>query len=297
MKLSLGPILYFWEKQRVLDFYQQAIASPVDVIYLGETVCSKRRELSLLDWIDIARQVNTAGKEAVLSTLTLLAAESELKTLKKYCDNGEFSVEANDLAAVQLLSEKGIPFVAGPAINVYNFKTLQFLIKKGLQRWVMPVELAKGNLIDILGDAKENMARSSFEVEVFSFGKIPLAYSARCFTARYYDLPKDNCQLKCIQHEGGLEVLSQEDEDLFTLNGIQTMSGRLYNLESELLSMQEIGVDVIRISPEPEGVFDQINKFVQSMSGGSKNISLTDADCNGYWFGKPGRDVNREDLS
>ncbi len=297
MKLSLGPILYFWEKQRVLDFYQQAMASPVDVIYLGETVCSKRRELSLSDWVDIACQVKASGKEAVLSTLTLLAAESEIKTLKKYCDNGEFSVEANDLAAVQLLSEKGIPFIAGPAINVYNFKTLQFLIKKGLQRWVMPVELSKGNLVDILGDAEEDKSRSSFEVEVFSFGKIPLAYSARCFTARYYDLPKDNCQLKCIHHEGGLEVLSQEDEDLFTLNGIQTMSGRLYNLESELAAMQDIGVDIIRISPEPTGIFEQISTFEQAMANGSKNISLSDADCNGYWFGKPGRNISREELS
>ncbi|MCP5208966.1 MAG: U32 family peptidase [Hahellaceae bacterium] len=297
MKLSLGPILYFWEKQRVLDFYQQAMASPVDVIYLGETVCSKRRELSLSDWVDIACQVKAYGKEAVLSTLTLLAAESEIKTLKKYCDNGEFSVEANDLAAVQLLSEKGIPFIAGPAINVYNFKTLQFLIKKGLQRWVMPVELSKGNLVDILGDAEEDKSRSSFEVEVFSFGKIPLAYSARCFTARYYDLPKDNCQLKCIHHEGGLEVLSQEDEDLFTLNGIQTMSGRLYNLESELAAMQDIGVDIIRISPEPTGIFEQISTFEQAMANGSKNISLSDADCNGYWFGKPGRNISREELS
>jgi collagenase-like PrtC family protease len=297
MKLSLGPILYFWEKQRVIDFYQQAMTSPVDVIYLGETVCSKRRELSLSDWVDIACQVKASGKEAVLSTLTLLAAESELKTLKKYCDNGEFSVEANDLAAVQLLSEKGIPFIAGPAINVYNFKTLQFLIKKGLQRWVMPVELSKGNLVDIIGDAEEDKSRASFEVEVFSFGKIPLAYSARCFTARYYDLPKDNCQLKCIHHEGGLEVLSQEDEDLFTLNGIQTMSGRLYNLESELAAMQDIGVDIIRISPEPTGIFEQISTFEQAMTVGSKNISLSDANCNGYWFGKPGRDINREDLS
>lgn len=297
MKLSLGPILYFWEKQRVLDFYQQAMASPVDVIYLGETVCSKRRELSLSDWVDIACQVKAYGKEAVLSTLTLLAAESEIKTLKKYCDNGEFSVEANDLAAVQLLSEKGIPFIAGPAINVYNFKTLQFLIKKGLQRWVMPVELSKGNLVDILGDAEEDKSRSSFEVEVFSFGKIPLAYSARCFTARYYDLPKDNCQLKCIHHEGGLEVLSQEDEDLFTLNGIQTMSSRLYNLESELAAMQDIGVDIIRISPEPTGIFEQISTFEQAMANGSKNISLSDADCNGYWFGKPGRNISREELS
>ena len=45
MKLSLGPILYYWERERVLDFYAQVAGWPVDVVYLGEAVCSKRRAL------------------------------------------------------------------------------------------------------------------------------------------------------------------------------------------------------------------------------------------------------------
>ena len=45
MKLSLGPILYYWERERVLDFYAQAAGWPVDIVYLGEAVCSKRRAL------------------------------------------------------------------------------------------------------------------------------------------------------------------------------------------------------------------------------------------------------------
>ena len=52
MKLSLGPLLYYWPKQTVEDFYQQALTSKADVIYLGETVCSKRRELKPRDWIN-----------------------------------------------------------------------------------------------------------------------------------------------------------------------------------------------------------------------------------------------------
>ena len=51
MKLSLGPSLFFWPKNDVEAYYQQALNSNADIIYLGETVCSKRRELRAKDWI------------------------------------------------------------------------------------------------------------------------------------------------------------------------------------------------------------------------------------------------------
>ena len=51
MKLSLGPLQYFWPRDRVLAFYRDAGDWPLDVIYLGETVCSKRRELRSRDWV------------------------------------------------------------------------------------------------------------------------------------------------------------------------------------------------------------------------------------------------------
>lgn len=41
MKYSLGPVLYYWSKETLEAFYQQAATSSADVIYLGEAVCSK----------------------------------------------------------------------------------------------------------------------------------------------------------------------------------------------------------------------------------------------------------------
>ena len=38
MRLTLGPLQYFWPRQRVLDFYAAMAALPLAVIYLGETV-------------------------------------------------------------------------------------------------------------------------------------------------------------------------------------------------------------------------------------------------------------------
>ncbi|KKK63029.1 hypothetical protein LCGC14_2998420 [marine sediment metagenome] len=120
MKLSLGPILYYWPHQKVADFYQQAIQSPADIIYLGETICSKRQELRTPDWLELASALLESGKEVVLSTLALIEARSELSSLRKICDNSGCLIEANDIAAVELLSEKKLPFVAGTSINIYN---------------------------------------------------------------------------------------------------------------------------------------------------------------------------------
>ena len=61
MKLSLGPILYYWPIDQVRAFYTQAKDWPVDIVYLGEVVCSKRRELRLLDWLKIADMLEAAG--------------------------------------------------------------------------------------------------------------------------------------------------------------------------------------------------------------------------------------------
>ena len=83
MKLSLGPILYFWTKEQILRFYDEVAESPIDIIYLGETVCSKRRSLNYQDWLDVAEKLRDKGKEVVLSTMTLLEAESDLKTLQR----------------------------------------------------------------------------------------------------------------------------------------------------------------------------------------------------------------------
>ena len=34
MKYSLGPVLWYWPKETLEEFYQQAAASSADVIYL-----------------------------------------------------------------------------------------------------------------------------------------------------------------------------------------------------------------------------------------------------------------------
>lgn len=142
-RLALGPVPYYWSRNDLESFYAQVAGWPVDIVYLGETVCSKRRSLSTNQWLDLAEGLRDHGKEVVLSTLNLIEAESELTALRRLCRNGRFPVEANDLGAVRLLMDIGTAFVTGPTLNIYNSATLAVLARGGLRRWALPVELSR----------------------------------------------------------------------------------------------------------------------------------------------------------
>lgn len=286
MKLSLGPILYYWPIDQVRAFYSQAKNWPVDIVYLGEVVCSKRRELRLLDWLKIADMLEAAGKEVVLSTLALLEAESELKALQKICDNGDFKVEANDMAAVHLINSR--PFVAGPHLNIYNVSSLELMQETGAIRWVMPVELSANTLGEL-----QAQRPAGLETEVFAYGHMPLAFSARCFTARAHNVPKDACELRCLDYPAGMPLQTQEDQELFIINGIQLQSGLPSNLLGNVDTLRELKVDVLRLSPQLEGMQQVVTAFDAARNGmQSKAIdSLMAAGsewCNGYWHGEAG---------
>ena len=215
-RLSLGPILYYWSLEEVFSFYESIATTPVDIVYLGETVCAKRRVMRPEAWLEVADMLQQAGKEVVLSTLTLLEANSELSALRKICSNEQYMVEANDMAAVQVMAGSR-EFVTGPAVNIYNSRTLAVLAGAGLKRWTLPVELSKETLATLHQNRPDGV-----ETEVFAFGRLPLAYSARCFTARAHNLPKDDCQFRCLDYPDGLILRTREDESFLVLNGMQT---------------------------------------------------------------------------
>jgi len=288
VKFSLGPILYYWPKNIVKRFYQQAADSSADIIYLGETVCAKRKEISLDDYLQIGHELREAGKQVVLSTMTLLESPADVRQLKRYCENGDFLIEANDMGAIGFLSEQKLPFIAGTALNCYNPYSLDFLLSQGMQRWVIPAEINKTWISELTQHSHIAGKRSQYQTELFAFGHIPLAASARCFTARSENKPKDKCETCCIHYPEGRKVKSQEDQTLFVLNGIQTLSGNCYNLVNDLCDMAGI-IDIVRISPQQENTFSWLDAFKENQTG-EKPQSLIDENCNGYWHGMPGMD-------
>lgn len=281
MKTSLGPLQYCWSKAAVEQFYQRVAETDIPLVYLGETVCSRRRQLKFADYLELAHMLRDSGKEVVLSTLALLEAPSEYTALKKQVNNGEFIIEANDLGAVQAAKERGLPFVCGPTINNYNLATLNKLHQWGMQRFVMPIELSKAWLTHVMTN---NGKVLPYEVEVFGHGYLPLAHSARCFSAKLQGVSKDDCQIVCLSHTKGLLAQTQAQQPLLRVNGIQTQSASQVDLSSEIAQMQAMGVDYFRVSPS------HVNSIDVAQSILIQPPAPASFSCNGYWHQRPGLD-------
>jgi len=290
MKLALGPVLYYWTQEKLREFYEEIAAAPVDIVYLGETVCSRRHIMRLSDWLEVAKMIAGSGKAVVLSTLTLIESESDLKTLRRVAENCDFTVEANDMGAVHRLANR-MPFIAGPYLNIYNPQTLHLVASLGARRWVMPVEMSHEALQPL-----QQSRPAGMETEVFSYGRLPLAFSSRCFTARFHNLPKDDCRFLCIDDPDGKTMRTRDGKPFLVINGTQTQSAFVYNLIGDLDSLRNAGVNVVRISPQSEHTTEIIRLFRDRLEQRTSPENamrqmesvMPEAACNGYWHGRPG---------
>ena len=294
MNLSLGPLLYYWSRDDTLAFYTEAANWPLARVYLGESVCSRRHLLRLPDWLELAAKLSDAGKEVVLSSQTLIESESDLKTLRRIVGDGRFRVEANEWGAVRLLSDAGVPFVAGHTLNIYNQETLDVLAGLSAQRWLPPVEMSRATLAALL-----ERAPVGIETEVFAYGRLPLAYSARCFTARHYNLPKDDCQFRCLDYPDGLPLATREGEPFLTLNGIQTQSAGVYSLIGELPALRQLGIASLRLSPQSRHMGRVVDAFQAALAGEQTAADvlariMPGPAVDGYWHGRAGLENSLE---
>ena len=293
MKLALGPLLYYWPRERVLAFYEAAAGSAADIVYLGEVVCSRRHELAFEDWLALADALAGAGKEVVLSALALTESEGDLKLVRRIAANGRFRVEANDWGAARLLAGTA-GWVAGPHLNVYNPQALALVHELGARRWVPPVEASRDTVAGALAQRPPGM-----QAEVFAHGRLPLAFSARCFTARRFELQKEMCGYLCIDFPDGLPASTREDQPFLVLNGVQTQSAAVYSLAGELPALRAAGVDILRVSPQPTHTMEVLARLREAcdgaLSAGAAREALAavspGALCNGFWHGRPGMEL------
>lgn len=298
LALTVGPLLYHWPRQALMDFYAMVAESPADSVVVGEVVCSRRRELKSDDWLALARDLAAQGKEVVLATQALIESEADLRLVRRIAEQGDFLVEAGDASALRQLAGR-VPFVLGPHINVYSRAALVEHAALGATRWVAPVELAIDAvaLVNPPSDPVRSESGAPIASEVFAFGRLPLAFSARCFTARHHRLNKDECEFRCMADADGLLLSSSEGQPFLVLNGTQTQSAATQCLIADAHALRAAGVTRLRLSPCSNGFADVLSHFDAVMNHGAdaqralraiEAVAAPGGLCNGFAHRKPG---------
>lgn len=294
--LSVGPLQYWWPRARLVQFYADLADGPADTVVLGEVSCSRRNEFSFADWLDLARDLRGCGKTVRLATLPLLMSEAELRSMRRIVEQQEFMVEAGDTAALQAWARQPAasrPGLAlGPHLNIYSAAALREHRLPGCTVWVAPLELSLDALARINPPGPDRLA-----TELFGFGRMPLAFSARCFTARHHQLSKDQCEFRCREDADGLLLRSSEGQPFLALNGISTQSAALQCLIEEGAALREAGVDRLRLSPCSErfaevlGLFDAVFNQGADATAARRELEalpLPGALVNGFARRQPG---------
>ncbi len=294
MELTLGPVLFDWKRKDLLKFYEDAAKMPVDTVYLGEVVCSRKRGLTTDDIKNVAGTLKASGKKVYLSTLAIVSTEDELSHIRELAELG-FAIEANDISAVSIALERGMECAAGPHITTYNTDDIAFLKRMGVTRVTFPVELPADSI-------KYNAENSGIFTEVFAHGKVPLAFSWRCYTSRAFGLTSSNCEFDCRKYPDGMEISSLDDEPIFTINGKSILSNKTYSLIESIDELSAMKVGALRVSPQSIGTAEVAMIFNERLNG---SIDTSEAQgrlseitgtglCNGWFRGKAGKDYLEE---
>jgi collagenase-like PrtC family protease len=291
-ELTLGPNLFNWAPDTWRDFYFRiADEAPVAVVYLGETICSKRAPLFGDHYAAVVDRLRAAGKTVVHATLGETASRVDRRLVSDICSVTDDLVEANDSSATFYL--RGRPHCIGPLMNVYNEETLRFLAGKGARNICLPVELP----FTSIGVLCEAGRAEDVTIEVQVFGRQSLALSARCYHARAHGRTKDTCLFVCENDPDGLVLSTLENKPFLVANGVQTLSYEYLNLAQEIPALMAAGVSRYRLSPHScdmvqvatifRGVLDGTLDTEAALAS-LQQIPIDAPFSNGFHHGRPG---------
>ena len=290
-EITLGSVLFNWPAERWRDFYFRiADEAPVSTVYVGEVVCSKRAPLFAPFMPEVVDRLKAGGKTVVLSTLSEVASDKDRQLIESVCAATDHLVEANDASALYAL--KGRPHHVGPFLNVYNEGTAAFLVRGGARNVCLPPEMPATAIRNL----STQIRHPDITVEVFAFGRVPLALSARCYHARAHGRTKDSCQFVCEDDADGFALNTLEGQPFLAVNGIQTLSYEYLSLAAEVADLRAMGVSRFRLSPHSCDMVAVASIFRRladgALSGGEATAmlraSIAERLCNGFYHGKPG---------
>jgi collagenase-like PrtC family protease len=279
------------------DFYARiADEVPVERVVVGEVVCSKRSPFRTEALAHVIERLERGGKEVVLATLVLPTLKREVAEIIDITQDGARLIEVNDVTALAAVA--GRPHIAGPFLNVYNEETLAELASLGTSTVCLPPELSLASIAAIAAH------RGATDIEVFAFGRAPLAVSARCYHARTNGLAKDACKYVCEQDSDGLLVETLDGTAFLAVNGIQTLAAGVTMLGAEVADLTRAGVGRLRLSPHSCDMVTVIKAYRDLIDGqidGDQLVACLSAGAlpgcvvNGYVHGDAG--ACRTDLA
>jgi len=291
-KLTLGPIAYHWSADKRRDFYARiADEAPVDEVYLGEVICSKRAPFHEADLPATIERLERAGKTVILSTLAEVMLKRERKATADIAAMDAPEIEVNNAAGLYARGDR--PHRVGSFMNAYNEATIAWMAGKGATHISLPTELPA----EAIALAAQAARELGLGVEVQVFGRASLAVSARCYHARAHGRTKDNCQFICEEDPDGMPLRTRDDAPILRVNGIQTQSESYIDLLPELARLEADGVTHMRLMPQDVDMVGVARLFRSVLDG---NLAVAEADgrlrdlcagrnfSNGFYYGQAG---------
>ncbi|NDW44585.1 U32 family peptidase [Ruegeria sp. PrR005] len=291
-KLTLGPIAYHWSAEARRDFYARiADEAPVDEVYLGEVICSKRAPFHEVDLPATIDRLERGGKTVILSTLAEVMLNRERKATADLAAMERPEIEINNAAGLYARGKR--PHRIGPFLNAYNEATIAWMACQGATHVCLPTELP-GPAIAAAAAAARDLGLG---VEVQVFGRVSLAVSARCYHARAHARTKDNCQFICEHDADGMPLRTTDDRPILRVNGIQTQSESYVDLLPETARLVADGVSHVRLMPQAVDMVAVASAF-RSVLDGSREPAEAEAALreacggvsfsNGFYHGQAG---------
>jgi collagenase-like PrtC family protease len=289
MTLTLGPLLFNCPAGDWLAFYRRiAEEAPIDRVCVGDIVCSKRWPFITSHIPAAIEMLVRAGKSVVLSLPILPTLERERRLVEELMAIPDVLIEANDVSALARLA--GRSHAIGPFVNVYNEGTLRHLASHGATHVCLPPELPMASI-------RALAAAADIGLEVWAFGRTPLAISARCYHARLHGRSKDSCHFVCGDDPDGRTVEDLDGRPFLALNGVQTLSDSYCNLLRDIDELARNGVRSLRLSPHSVDMVavarlfrDMIDKRISAREADRRLTELVPsaAFSNGFLHGQPG---------
>ena len=237
MLVSLAPVRFSWSAKRLQHFYAQAADWPVDIVYLGETFCGKRRVLSWQQWQEIGESLVAAGKQVVYSSNSTHDSSMSIMQLQRMCKESDFHLEVADMGYCQLLQTRRRPHVVGHSINVGTKEKLARFAELGMTRWVMPRQANIDYLVADMRLAQVYDQERNFEVETSVYGMFQSSASVYCTRDLDFNPLKD-CKVDC--DIGKLSMVWRDP---------QAVSEATFELHNQITRLAAWGTNIFRVVP------------------------------------------------